>query len=172
MLLFQESKKYAGLIISSALARLAREYSSALEISLSPQEEQPHAASRKGARAKSSKTPTSESHTARVVVYGMRDEAAEIARLLSDAGLFLQQPHPGECGSASEYFNPHLLIRPGAQMPKIKPSIVSSQPTQKTAPSDVDEAMKSEFTRIFDSATCGEVVGHQPSGRLLASLKP
>jgi hypothetical protein len=91
--------------------------------------------------------------------------------LLSDAGLFLQQPSAAECIGDIEYCNPHYLVRPGSQMPKLDELSISLD-MQNTAMSEtLDEASKNRFMRIFDFANDTNISSRiTPSPRLRSTL--
>ena len=89
--------------------------------------------------------------TARVVVYGKMDNKDVIADLLSDEGLFFQHPTAEEYDPRIPYFNPHFLLRPGAEMPKIEELSVSDT-SSATGKSLLDEVNHSKIWGIFDLA--------------------
>lgn len=55
-------------------------------------------------------------------------DTAKIGVILSDDGLYLQHPSPAQYGLELEYHNPHYLVRPGSEMPKLEElSLFSAQ---------------------------------------------
>ena len=112
-------------------------------------------------------------YSLRIVVHGDWDDKEILGRLLSNAGSFLKHPCVTEVIPGTRYDNPHYLLRPGAEMPRLKHlhlDIADDSPTQ-TEPGD--EISKSRFLRIFDTAEADGndvIVNASPSPRLRSSL--
>ncbi len=111
----------------------------------------------------------------RIVVHGFKKETVVIGDLLSDAELFFQQPSMEKCGRDIEYWNPHYLLRPGAQMPNLEDLSISPEGCSTPAGEALEEAEKNKFMRIFDDASDlgdpGVCYLTTPSPRLRSTLK-
>ena len=109
---------------------------------------------------------------ARVVVFGKMEDRDGIGNLLSDSHHFFQHPMAGEVDTDVPYFNPHLLLRPGAQMPKIEGLSISESNAGTTAVSQLDEVNRGKIWMIFDKANCiADDAGVKPSGGLKSTLR-
>ncbi|RYP15859.1 hypothetical protein DL765_005473 [Monosporascus sp. GIB2] len=72
------------------------------------------------------------------------EDKGDIANPLSDAGLFFQHPALDEYDPGVPYFNPHLLLRPGAEMPKIERLSISDSQRASTKGGLLDEVNQGE----------------------------
>ena len=109
---------------------------------------------------------------ARIVVYGRMEDKDDIANILSDAGLFFQQPTLDEYDSEVPYFNPHLLLRPGAEMPKIEELSISDSQRAAAKGGLLDEVNQGRIWRIFDLASgVGTSALRTASPRLTSMLR-
>ncbi|KAF2191078.1 hypothetical protein K469DRAFT_746516 [Zopfia rhizophila CBS 207.26] len=166
---FQDSNKYAGLLTLPALGKLLDEFYVKFTATLIASQSRPSQASRK---VKVKDLVRTQECSVRIVVYGMKRDKSAVGSLLSDAGLYLQQPSAEECDRDVEYCNPHYLLRPGAQMPKLDELSISSNARKGGSSEMLDEVNKSRFMQIFDFANdvsnCLQVV---PSSRLCSTLK-
>lgn len=97
----------------------------------------------------------------------------DIADLLSDEGLFFQHPTPEEYDPVVPYFNPHFLLRPGAEMPRIEDLSVSGCSRPAAGKSALlDEVDKGRIWKIFDLANgVGALASVAASGRLKSTLR-
>jgi SWI/SNF-related matrix-associated actin-dependent regulator of chromatin subfamily A3 len=101
-----------------------------------------------------SKNKNSTTLTVEINMYGMRDVADEVGKVLSAAGTFLQQPRYGLDGIS--YYNPHYFRVPGfsdadsLDTPILTIKDPGSAPVQNTRPDDRDDASV-EVTSILDS---------------------
>lgn len=146
---FQDSGKYAGILALPSLYKLQEEfninYTANLVVS----------GSRKDQRTASGKaTMPNSAHdcSVRIIVYGVKSEGNSVGHLLSDAGLYLQHPSAAELYRHVDYWNPHYLLRPGSQMPKLETLSISPDVKDVTTTDSTDEAHKSRFMQIFNSA--------------------
>ena len=106
-----------------------------------------------------------------MVVYGLMANKDAVGKHLSRAQLYLQHPRLVEYDQSTEYFNPHLLLRPGARMPKIEDLCVDAEESTP-GPTALDEVKKGRIWGIMDQANGGPVVPEiVPSRRLKSALK-
>ena len=106
-----------------------------------------------------------------MVVYGLMANKDAVGKHLSRAQLYLQHPRLVEYDQSTEYFNPHLLLRPGARMPRIEDLCVDTEES-KPGPTALDEVKKGRIWGIIDQANGGLVVPEVvPSCRLKSALK-
>lgn len=103
------------------------------------------------------------------------EEKDAVANMLSSAGLFFQHPSMEEYEPDVPYFNPHMLLRPGAEMPDIESlSISRAQDADTTVlgSSVLEEAGMAQIWRVFDTANEATNIGDvNTSGRLNSSLR-
>ncbi|EEU34941.1 uncharacterized protein NECHADRAFT_79818 [Fusarium vanettenii 77-13-4] len=144
-----DSSKYAGIVTEPALLTLLSEPSVKVNASLVAPE----------SRSSKSKAETQDSSgleptpTLRMVVYGTMRNSTNVGNLLSNAGLCFQQPSPRDVQQLdldAEYFNPHYLVRPGSQMPRLEDLAIASD--DATTTTCLDEAAKGQLMGIFDMA--------------------
>lgn len=101
-----------------------------------------------------SKNKNSTTLAVEINIYGMRDVADEVGKVLSAAGTFLQQPRYGLDGIS--YYNPHYFRIPGfsaadsVDTPILTINDLGSAPVQNTRPDDRNDA-SIEVTSILDS---------------------
>ena len=168
-LYFQDSTKYAGLLTLPVLSKLLDEFSVKFTATLVASQPRPSQASQRGKMKNLG--PTQEC-SVRIIVYGLKCEKSAVGNLLSDASLFLQQPSAADCIREVEYCNPHYLVRPGSQMPKLDELSISSDVQNAAMLETLDEASKNRFMRIFDFANDTNIPSQViPSPRLLSTLK-
>ena len=165
---FEDSGKYAGILALPILCKLKIEF--AIEytatIALSDCEHSQRIASKKN-----KKRDTTYKVDVRIVIYGAKAEQSSVSQILSDAGLYLQHPLATELCKDVEYWNPHLLLRPGSQMPKLGTLSISMGTNQVTTSESIEETQKNRFMQIFNSANGPN--GHssvKPSSRLKTVL--
>lgn len=162
-----ESGKYAGLISNPALSRLLDEVNVKLIATLAEPLPLPN-----GTRGKKEKISRPQERSVRIVVYGSKTDRFIVGSMLSDTALYLQQPSAAECERDAEYFNPHYLVRPGSQMPKLDTLSISSDRRNETPAENLDEVNKNRFMQIFDIADGMDICSQiRPSGRLSSTLK-
>jgi len=146
---FQDSGKYAGILALTSLNKLQEEFSINYAANMIA------SGSRKSQRAASIKaTMLNSAHdcSVRITVYGVKSEGKYVGQLLSDAGLYLQHPSAAELYRHVDYWNPHYLLRPGSQMPKLETLSIYPDAKDVTTTDSMDEAHKSRFMQIFNSA--------------------
>lgn len=168
-LTFQDSKKYAGILALNVLCLLKEKFTIDYKAEMVASEPQ----GKQGTGKEKKSTPKSTHDcSVRIVVYGMKSEASSVGKMLADAELYLQQPFATECHREVDYWNPHYLLRPGSEMPKLE-DLSLSPSTKNVRSSDViDESHKSHFMRIFNSANGPRIqLNLRPSKRLKSSLK-
>lgn len=169
-----DSSKYAGIVTEPTLLELLAEPSvEANALLIAPE---PRSSKRKAKGRDSSMQPSSgvkSTATLRIVVYGAMRIRANVGNLLSSAGLYFQHPSPldiQQLDLGADYFNPHYLVRPGCQMPRLKDLAINSDDLTPTA--CLDEAAKGQLMGIFDTA--GDLAikpTTTPSPRLRSQLK-
>ncbi|KEZ43834.1 hypothetical protein SAPIO_CDS3994 [Scedosporium apiospermum] len=173
-LCFEDSGHFAGIIDSRALKKLLDRYAVRLTAMLlcskpSHNGKETKVPKRKGATA--SKWRLADV-TARVVVYGKMEDKDDIANLLSDAGLFFQHLTADEYDPEVPYFNPHFLLRPGAEMPKIEGLSISDSQSASGRGGLLDEVSQGKIWRIFDGASgAGTLASVTASPRLNSTLR-
>ena len=165
----QGSNKYAGLVANKTLASLLASNSVQFTATLILQRNKREKRSKKLA---SNDRYSPEGHLVRIVVYGRANEKVAVGYRLSESGVYLQHPFPGEYPRHLQYINPHYLLRPGARMPSLKQLSISHKSTGFISRDTLDAADKSRFMRIFDSAIGVEdTLTVQPSLRLRTTLE-
>ncbi|RSL59357.1 hypothetical protein CEP54_007308 [Fusarium duplospermum] len=166
-----DSSKYAGIITEPALLTLLAAHSVKINASMIAPES--HSSKGKAKRKDSSMELSSLESTLRIIVYGAMRDSTNVGNLLSSVGLYFQQPSPRDVQQLdldAEYFNPHYLVRPGCQMPRLEDLVTSSD--DLTSTTCLDEAAKSQLMGIFDVA--GDLAikpTTTPSSRLRSRLK-
>ncbi len=175
---FQDTGKYAGLITSEPLGRLVSDFSVSLTARILPAERQLERRSKnnekkaKGIESGSKKNTDSLDAPVRVLVHGLMAEKDVVARFLSDHDLFFQHPFQDELDSSVPYFNPHYLLRPGAEMPDIGRLSLLSGSTDRTPVEALSDVAKAQLMRVFDVAyDPGESITAKPSLRLKTALQ-
>ncbi|RYP21517.1 hypothetical protein DL765_002153 [Monosporascus sp. GIB2] len=168
MLHLVNSRKYVGILMEPALIRVLEDYTVQLEATLvvsGPPLPQ-------GKAGRKSKLPQiGPIYPVRIVVTGLKQEKSAVGNILSDAGLFLQHPSANEYDGQLEYCNPHYLLRPGGTMPDLQHFALDSPPGEAHRLRTLDEAHKSRYMKIFDSADVKDVpMVAQASPRLKSVL--
>ena len=112
----------------------------------------------------------------RVLVYGFSRDKAAIAKLLSDHGLFLQNPAVHEYDSSVKFSNPQYLVRPGQDMSLIDSAFIEGNKTNRgnDASTELSEEQICKILAIFESnvaETTDNEVYIKQSPRLLTTLK-
>ncbi|KAI1119112.1 SNF2 family N-terminal domain-containing protein [Nemania sp. NC0429] len=178
MIRSQGLNSYLGLLINSGLVGILRQASLKLDAKLFISEAKVTKAKRKSHRRKQNSTETSTETirecNIRVVVYGLRDDADVAGRLLSDAGLFLQQPSATEVIPEVQYHNPHYLVSAEKGMPELEKLQLDDMNDSNPSTEVSEEIVKSPFLRIFETAEAdgGGIIaaGTHASPRLRSSL--
>ena len=146
---FKDSNKYAGIIDSSTLNVLLRDFSTQLLGTLiAPDVKQDNSLK----KIKASDQHRSQECSVRITIFGLMSEKLAIGDLLSEGGLYLQHPSLSECDSLVTYTNPHYLLRPGSQMPSIEQLSISTSDSNQMAAESLNEVNKGRVLRIFDRA--------------------
>jgi hypothetical protein len=146
---FQDSKKYAGILTLPALCKLQEECTieyAANMVAFESRRDQ------KSVKGKATTPNAAHDCSVRIVVYGVKSQESSVSQLLSDADLYLQHPSAAELYRHVDYWNPHYLLRPGSQMPKLKSLSIPLDGNNLTATNSIDETRKSRFMQIFNSA--------------------
>ncbi|KAK4215195.1 hypothetical protein QBC37DRAFT_282203 [Rhypophila decipiens] len=171
---FKNTGKYAGIINSEPLARLLLGF----PVQITATMHRPiKPAAKPGSRKVETKSAMSKSNSerpVRLVVCGLMAEKDAVRDLMSENELFFQHPLPVEVTSSIlglRYFNPHLLVRPGSQMPDL--ASLSLTASSDVSPADVlDDVSKARLMRVFDLASDPTAaVEVKPSPRLKPALK-
>jgi hypothetical protein len=168
-LYFQDPRKYAGILALPALQKLQEEFN----IDYTANMVAPGSRKGQGTASGKAKPPNSvHDYSVRIVVYGVKSEGNPVGLLLSDAGLYLQHPSTTELYRHVNYWNPHYLLRPGSQMPKLEDLSISPNVSDANTTESMDEAHKSRFMQIFNSANGpNSSLNPTPSPRLRSGLK-
>ena len=170
---FQDTGKYAGLIISEPLGRLVSDFSVALTARILPAERQSEKRSKEiEKRSKKNADSLKVEVPVRVLVHGLMAQKDAVARFLSDHALFFQHPFQDELHSSVPYFNPHYLLRPGAEMPDLGRLSLLCGFTDRTPAEVLSDVAKAQLMRVFDLAyDPGESITAKPSPRLRTTLQ-
>lgn len=145
---FQDSKNYAGILDLPTLCKLQREFTIEYSAKMVASESQ------KGQRTSTKKATVNSTHDClvRILVYGVKSEGPAVSNLLSEASLYLQHPSSTELYKHVDYQNPHYLLRPGSQIPKLEALSLSTERNSVARDEALDEVHKSYLMQIFDSA--------------------
>ncbi|KAF3009102.1 hypothetical protein E8E14_009575 [Neopestalotiopsis sp. 37M] len=171
-LCFQDTtKSYAGILPQSILRKILDGFTISYKATLS----QPNTSGKRNTGKKkdsrySSKYEDSECEI-RLVVFGLETERISVGRLLSDSDLFLQPPSNAECPEDFHYSNPHYLVQPGTEMPKLENLTIDVSEPEKRR--EIDDLRMSWLQHIFDSSDAEEnvsMVDVDPSPRLKTAL--
>ena len=165
---FQDSGKYAGIITTPVLGKILEEYRVKFVATLVASRSESRQRRTQAKVKNSSRDPEC---SVRIVIYGLKGEESTVGTILSEAGLYFQQPSPVECDNNVEYSNPHYLVRPGSSMPKLDGLSISSDPHNLSTTEKLDEVDQSQLMRIFDLASDDVQPRVTPSPRLRSSLK-
>lgn len=171
---FEDSGDFAGIIDSRALKKLLDSHAVRLTAMLLRSKQSQNGKQTKMLKriAASASKWRSADVTARIVVYGRMEDKDDIANLLSDAGLFFQHPTADEYDPEVPYFNPHFLLRPGAEMPKIEGLSISGAQSASGRDGLLDEVSQGKIWRIFDDASgAGALASVTASPRLNSTLR-
>ncbi|KAJ0108129.1 uncharacterized protein J7T55_007248 [Diaporthe amygdali] len=124
-------------------------------------------------QSKSRKHTTEKSapeYSLRIVIHGLRCDKEAISNTLSNANLFLQHPYASEVLPDVEYNNPHYLLRPGAEMPKVEDLHLEFEDDVSVQTGLEEESENDHLLRLLETAEAdgGEltVVDTSPSPRL------
>lgn len=171
--LHSKKEKVAGLLISDGLGSLVEKFSVHLTASFAPEplEDSSKAGVNRPMKPRKTEAPTTKGLT-RMVIYGLLADKEAIGKHLTKAKLYLQHPRPVEYDQSVEYFNPHLLLRPGAKMPRIEDLHLDTEKESTPGPTALDEVKRGRIWGIIDQADGGTVVPEVvPSPRLKSTLK-
>ena len=152
MLQNQNSGAHVGILNNSGLVNALQQLRIKLDATVLISEVKDMRESGKPKMRKHAPAKAAREHSIRIILYGLRDDKVAIGGLLSDAGFFLQHPYATEIIPEVQYDNPHYLLRPGAEMPKLEHlhlDIVDDSSAQ-TEPGN--EISKSRFLQIFETA--------------------
>ncbi|PMD44747.1 hypothetical protein L207DRAFT_483787 [Hyaloscypha variabilis F] len=147
---FQDSKHYAGILALPALCKLQEECTieyTVNMVALGSRKDQ------EAVKGKASAPNAAHDCSVRIVVYGVKAQESSVSQLLSDADLYLQHPSAAELDRHVDYSNPHYLLRPGSQMPKLESLSIFLDRNNVTTSDPIDETHKSRFMQIFNSAS-------------------
>lgn len=148
----QASGTHAGILDNSQLLKILGQLPLRLDATLLIPEMK---GAERSLRAKSrnhDSTTLVEKYRLRIAVHGFRIDKESIGKLLSDAGFFLQHPSAAELLPDVEYDNPHYLLRPGANMPRMEDLSMEIDGDVPSEDRLEDEARSSNLLRIFESA--------------------
>ncbi|KAF4986153.1 hypothetical protein FDECE_16101 [Fusarium decemcellulare] len=148
-----ESSVYAGIVTEPTLSELLTKHSVTLSAKLIAPTSPPRKGKRKPVNTEALPSNLNQGTSLRVMVYGSMREASQIGRILSASGHYLQHPSPQDIQQSTievEYFNPHYLLRPGCQMPRLEDLEIDCE--YASATSTLDETSKAQLMGIFDSA--------------------
>ncbi|KAF4973162.1 hypothetical protein FSARC_506 [Fusarium sarcochroum] len=159
--LYGDDDKLVGLFISDGLTSLSRQFSVHMTATLVAETSQDGNPAQKGKRSNTqTRNQPIDERPARIVIYGLSIDKDLIGRHLSAAELHLQHPTPEEYDPSVGYYNPHLLLHPGAKMPRIQDLSLQNEDETghgRTGSAALDEVSQGKIWRIFDLASGQEV---------------
>ncbi|KAG2026680.1 hypothetical protein GB937_001466 [Aspergillus fischeri] len=156
---FRDSGKYAGLVSMAVLVTLLEQHTIKLAGTLFAANDPKDANSRPGA-------------VIRIILYGREDEKEAVGACLSEASVYLQHPRDTEYDHRMPYVNPHFLVRPGSEMPKLEDLVLSDDEEHPQSSEMLTMEQKSEIMRIFDSTNIvNGPYQARSSSRLASTLK-
>lgn len=175
MLYSQTSPQYVGSTRCPVLAQVQERFTVRLSASLNldpqPCDKFKSRAERSKSRAKFSETRTRKC-ILRIVIFGMSDEQHAIGDLLSEAGLFLQHPTLEEYGGATEYCNPHFLVRPGTSLAAMGSLPATLQDSEERPRHVLVDTEKNQLMQVFDSiGGSGDEIKATASPRIITPLQ-
>ncbi|ETS84160.1 hypothetical protein PFICI_02185 [Pestalotiopsis fici W106-1] len=162
---FKDSGAYAGMLSQTVLRKLSSDFTICYRGILI----QPGASPKKTASKKNGSY--SSDCELRLVVFGLAADKIAVGRALSDSDLFLQPPYESECPSHLDYHNPHYLLRPGSEMPRLEKLTFETSGTEKQ--SNLTELAMGRLQQIFDSSDIDKStlgINVEPSNRLRTPL--
>jgi hypothetical protein len=152
MLQSQNSGTHVGILNNYGLVNALQQLRLKLDATVLISETKDMRESGKPKVKRSAPAKAAREYSIRIILYGLRDGKVAVGGLLSDAGFFLQHPYAAEIIPEVQYDNPHYLLRPGVEMPKLENlhlDIVDDSSAQ-TEPGN--EISKSRFLQIFETA--------------------
>ncbi|KAF4430540.1 SNF2 family domain-containing protein [Fusarium austroafricanum] len=173
--LYKSDDDFVDLFLSDGLASLSKDFLVRMAATFATQapEDGNKAQKNKGQKGKTD-DPSVEERKARIIIYGSSTDKDTIGAHLSKAKLYLQHPTSLEYDYTMQYYNPHLLLRPGAEMPRIQDLAIQDEGPEPSRVSStaLDEIAQSKIWRIFDSASGGDIDPQVIcSGRLRTPLR-
>ncbi|KAM5381181.1 hypothetical protein ACJZ2D_003097 [Fusarium nematophilum] len=156
---YRHTDKFVGVFISDGLGSLLGQFSVHMTATLAVETAREVTCVKRGkaSKAQTQEPPIPEGLT-RIVIYGLFEDRGLIGKHLSEASLYLQHPTLDEYDQTVDYFNPHLLLRPGAKMPRIQDLSLQAEEEMSPSPAVLDEVHQGKIWRIFDSASGREVM--------------
>lgn len=148
----QDSDAYAGILNNCQLANALRQIHLKLDATLFISEEKDLGGINKPKMKKNAPVKAAREYSIRIVIYGLGSNKEAVGDLFSDAGCFLQQPYATEVIPGVPYDNPHYLVRPGAEMPKLENLSLDTVDDNPTHTEIRGEMSKGHFLRIIESA--------------------
>lgn len=156
---FRDSGKYAGIVSMAVLVTLLEQHTVKLAGTLFAPNDPNDTNSRPDT-------------VIRMVLYGRGDEKGAVGACLSEAGVYLQHPRVTDYDHRMPYVNPHFLVRPGSEMPKLEDLVLSDDEEHPRSSESLTKDEKSEIMRIFDFAnTVNGPCQARSSPRLASTLK-
>lgn len=148
----QNSNSHLGILSDARLVSMLDQLPLKLDATLLVSDARVTKGGRKAHMKKYTSTKTTRNCSIRIVVYGLRDNEEATGRRLSAAGLFLQHPYATEVIPGVKYHNPHYLVRPGGEMPKLENLQLDDTNDDPHNTEAGGEMNKSHFMRIFETA--------------------
>jgi hypothetical protein len=152
MLQNQNSGAHVGILNNSGLVNALRQLPLKLDATVLISETNEMRETGKPKTRKCVPAKAAREYSIRIILYGLLDDKVAIGGLLADAGFFLQPPYAGEIIPEVQYDNPHYLLRPGAEMPKLEHLHLDMVDDSSTQPETGNEISKSRFLQIFETA--------------------
>ncbi|KAM0344159.1 hypothetical protein ACHAPU_007881 [Fusarium lateritium] len=176
---YDDDGKIVGILICESFVSLSSKFIVRMTAHFVPEPSEDKGGSKdKGSKAKGSKAKQhnrfENGRPACIVIYGLSKDTVAVGAHLSEAKLYLQHPSSDEYDHSMQYHNPHLLLRPGASMPRIQDLKLQHDGDKpiESSTTILDEVSKGRIWRILDSATGGHVSSQVAcSTRLRSTLR-
>lgn len=146
------SDTYVGILSDTRMVKTLTKLPIRLDASLLISEDQQM---KRSASLKSKQHPRADSarkYILRIVIHCLRSDKETVGDLLAENDLFLQHPYAEEVLPEVEYDNPHYLLRPGAQMARLKDMSLENERDSSVQSGPGDEMSKSNLLWLFETA--------------------
>lgn len=157
------SDTYAGILSDTRMVNTLTELAIRLDATLLISEDQQM---KQSASLKSKQHPRADSarkYILRIVIHCLRSDKETVGDLLEYNDLFLQHPYAEEVLPEVEYDNPHYLLRPGAQMARLKNLSLEDERDSLVQSGPGDEISKSNLLWLFETAATDDEVVAVPT---------
>lgn len=150
------SETYVGILSDSKIVKTLTRFSLRLDATLLISEDEQVKQPAKSKSSKHMPIKSARKYSLRIVIHGLRRDKQTIGDLFAEADLFLQHPSVDEPLPNVEYDNPHYLLRPGAQMAKLKDMCPEGERECSVEHRPGDDISRSHLVRLFDAAAASD----------------